>query len=121
VFSPEGPDGGIDIIAHKDELGFEPPIIEVQVKSGDKGTVGDPAVSSLSGKVSQNEFGMIVTLGTYTTQAINFAKRRTNLRLSDGGELVELVLAHAASDSFSARAFPPRRPSACACDFSLHS
>src|SRR5208283_992362 len=25
--SPEGPDGGIDIIAHKDELGFEPPII----------------------------------------------------------------------------------------------
>ena len=23
--SPEGPDGGIDIVAHKDELGFEPP------------------------------------------------------------------------------------------------
>jgi len=35
--SPEGPDGGIDIIAHKDELGFEPPIIKVQVKSGEKG------------------------------------------------------------------------------------
>src|SRR5262249_27829844 len=33
--SPEGPDGGIDIIAHKDELGFEPPIIKVQVKSGE--------------------------------------------------------------------------------------
>ncbi len=31
--SPPGPDGGIDIIAHKDELGFEPPIIKVQVKS----------------------------------------------------------------------------------------
>ena len=27
--SPEGPDGGIDILAHKDELGFEPPIIKV--------------------------------------------------------------------------------------------
>lgn len=31
--SPEGPDGGIDIMAHKDELGFEPPIVKVQVKS----------------------------------------------------------------------------------------
>ena len=31
--SPEGPDGGVDIIAHRDELGFEPPIIKVQVKS----------------------------------------------------------------------------------------
>jgi restriction system protein len=48
--SPEGPDGGIDIIAHRDELGFEPPIIKVQVKSGDKGTVGDPIVSALYGK-----------------------------------------------------------------------
>ena len=27
--SPEGVDGGIDIVAHKDELGFEPPIIKV--------------------------------------------------------------------------------------------
>ena len=31
--SPPGADGGIDIVAHKDELGFEPPIIKVQVKS----------------------------------------------------------------------------------------
>jgi restriction system protein len=30
--SEEGPDSGIDILAHKDELGFEPPIIKVQVK-----------------------------------------------------------------------------------------
>ncbi len=30
--APEGPDGGIDIVAHKDALGFEPPIIKVQVK-----------------------------------------------------------------------------------------
>jgi restriction system protein len=49
--SPEGPDGGIDIIAHKDELGFEPPIIKVQVKSND-GSIGDPVVSALYGSVS---------------------------------------------------------------------
>jgi predicted Mrr-cat superfamily restriction endonuclease len=33
--------GGIDIVAHKDELGFEPPIIKVQVKSSE-GSIGDP-------------------------------------------------------------------------------
>ena len=43
--SPEGPDRGIDIIAHRDELGFEPPIIKVQVKSGE-GSIGDPVVSA---------------------------------------------------------------------------
>lgn len=92
--SPEGPDGGIDIIAHKDELGFEPPIIKVQVKSGDKGTVGDPVVSALYGKVGHEEFGMIVTLGAFTTQAINFAKSKSNLRLISGTELVDLILTH---------------------------
>ena len=92
--SPEGPDGGIDIIAHKDELGFEPPIIKVQVKSGDKGSVGDPVVSALYGKVGHNEFGMIVTLGTFTTQAIGFAKSKSNLRLINGSELVDLILSH---------------------------
>ncbi len=92
--SPEGPDGGIDIVAHKDELGFEPPIIKVQVKSGDKGTVGDPVVSALYGKVGHGEFGMIVTLGTFTAQAINFAKSKSNLRLISGAELVDLILTH---------------------------
>jgi restriction system protein len=92
--SPEGPDGGIDIIAHRDELGFEPPIIKVQVKSGDKGSVGDPVVSALYGKVGHGEFGMIVTLGTFTNQATNFAKSKSNLRLISGTELVDLILTH---------------------------
>lgn len=91
--SPEGPDGGVDIIAHKDELGFEPPIIKVQVKST-SGSIGDPAVSSLYGKVSTGEFGLLVTLGTYTTQAKTFARSKSNLRLIDGVEFVDLVLSH---------------------------
>lgn len=91
--SPEGMDGGIDIIAHKDELGFEPPIIKVQVKSND-GNIGEPIVSALYGKVSPNEFGLLVTLGSFTTQARNFAKSKSNLRLIDGEELVELILQH---------------------------
>jgi restriction system protein len=37
---------------------------------------------------------MIVTLGAFTSQAMNFAKSKTNLRLIDGNELVDLILAH---------------------------
>ena len=98
--SPPGPDGGIDIIAHKDELGFEPPIIKVQVKSND-GNVGDPVVSALYGKVDQNEFGLLVTLGGFTRPAINFADNKSNLRLIDGDELVDLILAY--YDEFDSR------------------
>ena len=91
--SNEGPDGGIDIIAHKDELGFEPPFIKVQVKSSE-GNIGDPTVSSLYGKVSHNEYGLFVALGDFTTQARNFARSKSNLRLIDGEELVDLVFRH---------------------------
>jgi restriction system protein len=91
--SPEGPDGGIDIVAHKDELGFEPPIIKVQCKSTE-GSIGDPVVSALYGKVDKGEFGLMVTLGTYTTPAANFAKSKPNLRLIDGEELVALIFEH---------------------------
>lgn len=91
--SAEGPDGGVDIIAHKDELGFEPPIVKVQVKSID-GNIGDPMVSSLYGKVGTNEHGLLVCLGNFTTQAQNFAKSKTNLRLINGEELVDLILFH---------------------------
>jgi restriction system protein len=91
--SKEGPDSGIDIIAHKDELGFESPIIKVQVKSTE-GSVGDPIVSALYGKVSQSEFGLLITLGTYTNQALNFARSKSNLRLIDGEELIGLILQH---------------------------
>jgi restriction system protein len=88
--SDEGPDGGIDIIAHRDELGFEPPFIKVQVKSSE-GNIGDPAVSSLYGKVAHGEYGLFVTLGAFTSQARNFARSKSNLRLIDGEELVDLI------------------------------
>ena len=91
--SPPGIDGGIDIVAHRDELGFEPPIIKVQVKSS-VGSIGDPAISQLYGKVAQSEFGLFVTLGTFTSQAIQFARAKHNLRLIDGDALVQLVLEH---------------------------
>lgn len=91
--SPEGPDQGVDIIAHKDELGFEPPIIKVQIKSSE-GSVGDPTVSAFYGKVSTGEYGLLVTLGTFTKQAKSFSRSKSNLRLIDGLELVSLILQH---------------------------
>ena len=98
--SPEGVDGGVDIVAHKDELGFEPPIIKVQVKSTE-GSIGDPVVSALYGKVESREHGLIVTLGTFTPPAKTFAKSKSNLRLIDGAELVKLIFDH--YDQFDAR------------------
>jgi len=91
--SPEGADGGIDIIAHRDELGFEPPIIKVQVKSGE-GNVGSPTVSALYGNVAPEEYGLLVTLGGFTSAAVNFARGKSNLRLIAGTELVGLILQH---------------------------
>jgi len=91
--SPPGSDGGVDILAHKDQLGLEPPIIKVQCKSSES-TVGDPEVSSLYGKVSGGEFGLFVTLGSFSPKASAFAKSKPNLRLVDGEELVQLIFDH---------------------------
>jgi restriction system protein len=89
--SPAGPDGGVDIIAHKDELGFEPPIIKVQVKSTES-SISEPIVSQLNGKVDRSEFGMVVTLGTFTPPAVSFARNKSNLRLVNGDDLVDLIV-----------------------------
>src|SRR5690625_273363 len=91
--SPPGPDGGVDVLAHRDELGFEPPIIKVQVKSTES-SIGSPEVTALYGNVEASEFGLFVTLGSFTSAARNFAKSKPNLRLIDGLELVDLLLEH---------------------------
>jgi len=56
--------------------------------------IGDPAVSALYGKIGAGEFGLFVTVGTFTRQAVNFAVSKSNLHLIDGDELVDLVLQH---------------------------
>lgn len=91
--SPKGSDGGIDIIAHKDELGFEPPIIKVQVKAKG-GTISDHEVSALIGNTAANEYGLFVTLSTFSNQAVNKARNKPNIRLIDGDDLVDLIFLH---------------------------
>lgn len=83
----------VDVIAHKDLLGIEPPIIKVQVKSSD-GTATDKDVSALFGKLSSSEYGLFVTLGTFSPASRAFEQSKANLRLIDGQELVDLVFQH---------------------------
>ncbi len=37
---------------------------------------------------------MLISLGTFTAAATNFAKSKSNLRLIDGDELVKLIFQH---------------------------
>ena len=104
-----GPDGDVDIIADKDELGFVPPIIKVQVKSTE-GSVGAPIVTQLVGTLQAGACGMVVTLGTFSSQARATLQHKSHLRLIDGEDLVDLGLQH--YDQFDARykgLIPPRR------------
>jgi restriction system protein len=89
----KGADGGIDVIAHRDELGLEPPIVKVQVKSRE-GSTGDPEVTALYGKCGDDEYALFVTLGEFTAQAEAFARNNANLRLVNGVDLVNLIFAH---------------------------
>jgi restriction system protein len=83
----------VDLIAHRDHLGLEPPIIKVQVKSGE-GTVSHNDVSALNGILSDREFGLFVALGSYSTESRRYEINRPNFRLIDGEELVNLILEH---------------------------
>ena len=86
-------DGGIDIIAHRDELGFEPPIIKVQCKQI-LTTIGRPEVQQLHGAIENGEHGLFVTLGSFSPDARTFERTKPNMRLIDGPTLIELIYSH---------------------------
>jgi restriction system protein len=86
-------DGGVDVIAHRDELGFEPPLIKVQCKQMNS-SVGRPDIQKLDGAVQHGEFGLFITLGAYSSDARTYEQMKPNLRLIDGSELVDLVVKH---------------------------
>jgi restriction system protein len=91
--TPRSGDGGVDIIAHRDDLGFEPPIIKVQVKST-SGQIGEPEVRQLKGALAAGEKGLLVTLGGFSAKARAFAQTVPDIRLIDGAGLVELIERH---------------------------
>jgi restriction system protein len=88
-------DGGIDVVAHKDPLGLEPPIIKVQCKRT-LATQGGPNVQQLTGALAPggNELGLFVTLGAFSGDARHIERTRQDLRLLSGPDLVALIFAH---------------------------
>ena len=99
-------DGGVDIIAHTDALGFEPPIIKVQCKRIG-GSTGEPEVNQLLGTLGEGEFGLFVSVGSYSRPAILLERNRSKLRLIDGEQLIKLVLENYARLSPRYRAIIP--------------
>jgi restriction system protein len=91
--SPEGPDGGVDIIAGRGTLGFESPRLVVQVKSTD--TPMDVSVlRELSGVMNtfSADQGLLVSWGGFKASVEKEApKRFFEIRLWDADDLVRMV------------------------------
>lgn len=83
-------DDGVDIIAHRDELGIEPPILKIQVKVVDA-NIGADCVKAFYAMVQERDVGIFVTTGGYSASVTNFASTKGNLKLMSGLELVELI------------------------------
>ncbi len=87
--SPKGPDGGVDIIAHRDAFGFEKPIIKVQVKHR-KSAAGSPEIQQLLGANPIGASSLFVSTGGFTPSAKSVAQQN-GVKMLDLTELVELV------------------------------
>lgn len=104
-------DGGVDVIASRDPLAIEPPIIKVQCKRTTS-TIGGPDVQKLAGALAHggSELGLFVTLGRYSSDALHLERTRQDLRLINGTQLIDLLFDHYESlDSEWKRLLPLRR------------
>ncbi len=91
--SPEGADGGVDIIAGKGPLGFDPPRLAVQVKSSDS-PVSINILRELQGTIENfnAEQGLLVTWGGYKASiAKETARQFFKIRIWDAEDLVRMV------------------------------
>jgi restriction system protein len=94
--SPPGPDGGVDIIAGRGPLGFDPPLLCVQVKSSDQPIDVHPW-RELQGVMSGfgAKQGLFVSWGGFN-QAVRKDERRKffEIRQWDADDLINAVLEH---------------------------
>ncbi len=92
--SPEGPDGGVDILAGSGPLGLDSPRIAVQVKSGDT-PVDIKTVRELQGAMKnfKADYGLFVSWGGYkTTVSREVARLFFEIRLWDSDDLLRETL-----------------------------
>lgn len=89
--SPPGPDGGKDIVASPDPLGFEQPRIKVQVKHTKSGT-GAPDIRSFRSVIAPGEKGLFVSTGGFTNEAKREPEKAGQpLTLMERDEFVDLL------------------------------
>jgi len=94
--SPEGPDGGVDILAGGGQLGFGSPRLCVEVKSGDT-PIDRPAVDKLLGAVSKfgAQEGLFVSwAGFKSNVSKELAQSFFRVRLWSQKELLEALFAN---------------------------
>ena len=92
--SPEGPDGGVDVLAGSGRSGFEAPRIAVQVKSGSV-VVDAPTVHQLQGTMKNFEAtnGLIVSWGGFTSAAVKEGRRLFfSVKMWDSDDLIEQLI-----------------------------
>jgi restriction system protein len=89
--TPKSGDGGVDVIAHMDALGFQPPIVKIQCKRT-TGQHGSAEVNQLLGTLGEGEFGLFVSLGSFSRAANELERNRPKLRLIDGEAFVTMIL-----------------------------
>jgi len=95
LVSPEGPDGGVDIVAGRGPMGFDPPRLCVQVKSGEQPLDVRP-FRELQGVLHTfgAEQGLLVSWGGFRASVYQEARSKYfQVRLWDAGDLVEALLA----------------------------
>jgi restriction system protein len=71
------------VIAHRDELGIEPPAHEANI--------GADVVNAFYAMIHERDVGIFITTGGFTAAAQGFASARGNLKLLDGLEFVGLI------------------------------
>lgn len=110
--APKGKDGGIDIIAYNDPLGTIQPHIKVQVKHYPNAPISVEVIRSLMGVLNKDsEVGMIVTSGSFTSEAIREARHaRRHLRLIDINEFISLWETYYDKMPYEDRALLPITP-----------
>jgi len=94
ITTDPGPDRGIDIVAHPDALGFEKPLIKVQVKHR-QSTTGGPDMRSFIGTLRSGESGLYVSTGGFTNEASTEAEHaHESVTLLDRDGFIQLLLEH---------------------------
>ncbi len=94
--SPEGPDGGADIIAGRGPLGFDAPRLVVQIKSQDA-PIDIKVFHELQGVIKNfgADQGLLVAWGGYKSSVARESTRHFfEIRLWDAEDLVRMIQTH---------------------------